>query len=233
MPSPAGAWAGADRVGAPPELPTVSYQSLAQCVEDPADWLAEGRNQLMQRSNSVHLHANGFVKITLPSTGSPIVRRLHIWHPLIAGGAADSNVHSHCWPLASTVVAGALVEELFAATDTGDDFDEYAFHRQSSQLRRAGRSGLRKLQALTHTQGDIYVRASHMLHRVQPACDRLAVSALAHPRERSAESRVFVPSAREVGPNAVPLTDDQRELLVITLDEVEMQVRASRVRNAR
>jgi hypothetical protein len=152
------------------------------------DWLSEGVRALYEPAPDVEFHANEFYKITLGRKGG-WVRRIHVW-PSREPGSPGGNVHGHCWPFCSLVLAGELEEALYTVR-SGSDYVEYSFSSGREQMARVGGSGLSLVSRVRHREGSFYRREPEVLHRAYPV-EGPTISLVAHPITRQQSARVFV-----------------------------------------
>lgn len=152
------------------------------------DWLSEGVRALSESAPDVEFHANEFYKITLRRSGG-WVRRIHVW-PSRDPGSSGGNVHGHCWPFRSLVVAGEL-EELLYAVRPGSDYVQYSFPSGRELMTAVGESGLSLVSRARHHEGSFYEREVSVLHRAYPVAGP-TISIVAHPLTREGTARVFL-----------------------------------------
>jgi|SRR5277367_514944 len=116
-------------------------------------------------------HPNGFTKITVRETPSGSSERIHIW---VDSGYHDSDIHQHRADFTSTIITGAMNEELYRYHDsvngeyeraevicTSTD-DAYCVNLTHVPVR----CDVELINSITRTAGDHYTRSSADLHRI-------------------------------------------------------------------
>jgi hypothetical protein len=113
-------------------------------------------------------HGNGFLKIVLLDRGFKL--RLHLWFP---GTTCEENIHDHRWSIASTILAGALNSEIWAAAnDSTCDLQaqEYRYQaastQQPAQAVALTKTALRLAGKTCHGVGASYALPTATLHRI-------------------------------------------------------------------
>ncbi len=114
-------------------------------------------------------HPLGFMDLTLRCVGRRTLR-LHVWSPVRGDyRGVGFSIHAHDWRLRSLVVAGALENEVFAATPASDPTHQvYAieYHGQANVLRPTGRLVACRLERRERFgEGESYGLATGVFHR--------------------------------------------------------------------
>jgi hypothetical protein len=121
-------------------------------------------------------HRNGFAKIVLHESERPRFRiRLHVWPAVREAGArrGDSDAHSHRWPFASSVVAGAGLDTVhFVETAVGGRLHErHLVGPGVDGLRPMGTTRLVAFEGFVRPRSDVYECSSAVVHRIEPRGD--------------------------------------------------------------
>lgn len=131
-------------------------QSIAQLLER-----EEHLTIIAARS---HIQGNGFCKIVLHEFAGAALR-LHLWSRFFD---VQENLHSHRWPLASTVLTGALHTEFWSdsGAETAKEYDEYHYLGRNMPLRSVGKAKVALRDKVTYAAGDTYTLDPDQMHRV-------------------------------------------------------------------
>lgn len=131
--------------------------------------LASGEGDPKGCAGLSYRHVLGFDKLLLIDGGPRHMLRAHLWHPG-AKAIGKEDIHNHRSPLASYVVRGRLVMELFEARGDGgitaDRYEESLSDRTADwQLRATGPARLRLTHVGQYAAGSSYALPAHTLHR--------------------------------------------------------------------
>jgi hypothetical protein len=145
---------------------------------------------------AAYRHPNGFAKLVLASPGAAgLVTRLHAWEP---GTAGDVNPHTHRFPLASTVLCGALVDARYAVTPGAPPHRLHRYDGSGAAGTLRASPGVEAYVALavadvvTRLPGDRCALDRDVIHAVRPRGDALTATLVVHPPP-TGEALVYSP----------------------------------------
>lgn len=122
----------------------------------------------------------------------------HIWQ----AGRSDRTIHCHSWRLASEVVLGAVLNEIFAVTDRVDGDHHLLGIDSVGLLDRMAPTGRAVSVASTrrtlHPAGDSYGLRAGVFHRSTPAATGLTLTLLAATTVPGASDQIVAAPARRL-----------------------------------
>jgi hypothetical protein len=128
----------------------------------------------------VRWHPNGFVVFRIGDAGRLGQLRLHVWPEGDRRGVAEHpEIHSHNWDLASLVLAGTYVDDLYAFDDDAERFYAHAvsYDGGGDSLTPTGeRVGLRRNTRREVAAGSFHFIPAGMPHRTHIEPGKLVVT---------------------------------------------------------
>jgi hypothetical protein len=157
---------------------TDTYERLTRCwLEDKNRFKATVaelfQHDTQRKCAKSYIHENGFAKITvLESDDKSAALRIHIWKDI----QNESNIHSHCFNLTSTVLSGVVRDRVYVEDTSGREFNKFLYTRRGERVRYSlvplGASRLSVLETRDKKAGDRYTHMFDTLHTSQPISGR-------------------------------------------------------------
>lgn len=171
--------------------------------------MVENEDVLSLVAKRSYFQGNGFYKIVLTENES-FSLRLHIWVP---NTLAQENLHSHCWPLASTVISGKLEGEIWENSATAETplYNEYLYVGKNKELLSMGKARVKLANKVLYTEGEAYTLSPDSLHRILYSGEKVTATLMCRPAACRQWSRNIAVNGRK--PSVKPTYMSIDELL--------------------
>ncbi len=174
------------------QLTNLWFKNKQEFRDEVRDLLHQDTERKCARS---YVHENGFAKITiLEAEDKSSSLRIHIWRR----DKEESNVHSHCFNLTSTVLTGKIRDRIYLEDSRGIEFKKFLYSRRGARERYSltplGISRLRTSEITDRGPGDRYTHKFDTLHTSQAISNELVTLFIAD--RRGAPETAFVYSNR-------------------------------------
>lgn len=143
------------------------------------DYLITNDDEMSALARRSYIHGNGFYKIPLVTSPTHTVR-IHIWR---GDCAAEENLHTHRWPLASAVVHGTLTAEYWAddTSRNGIVYNELMYRNKEDEPTLLGECRIRLEETREHLAGEHYWMMADKLHRIVNVGKGLTITLMMRP----------------------------------------------------
>ncbi len=150
-----------------------------------------------------YVHENGFRKVTLlEAEDKSLALRLHVWKDV----SVESNIHSHCFDLTSTVLTGSVEDKVFVEREDGVEIQKFLYNRRGTRkaysLQSLGSAKLSVVERRLYGPGDRYGHKFDRLHSSKPMASEVVTLFIADRRHAPDTALVYAnrysPDGQEV-----------------------------------
>lgn len=162
---------------------------------------------LDELAKHAYLHNNGFYKIPLHNS-ELFTLRLHIWLP---GKPAMETLHNHRWHIASHVLSGELVSEIWEDSISADAVfcDEFLYLDKNTPPKYLGKARVGLAETCIQKQGESYSLAPHKLHRIIHQGDKMVATIMCRTNNVTNWARNVIVNKQIPDVQPVYITSDQ------------------------